>query len=101
MTLQVATSEEYYRITLYNEFLSHVIAELNARLIDNPPHDIGLLHLLPSQCSAHTNTENIKVLKATVDFYKPHSITFPTEYWMWVSTSFEASLLIPLRPVTL
>ena len=91
MNVQVATSEEYYRITLYNEFLSHVISELNVRFVDNPPHGIGLLHLLPSQlCACSTSTNNFEVpenLKCTVDFYKddlPHNVMFPIEYRMWV-----------------
>ena len=91
MNVQVATSEEYYRITLYNEFLSHVISELNVRFVDNPPHGIGLLHLLPSQlCACSTSTNNFEVpenLKCTVDFYKddlPHNVMYPIEYRMWV-----------------
>ena len=45
-----STPEEYYRITLYDEFLSHVISELEERFVNNPSHNItvGLLHLLPS-----------------------------------------------------
>ena len=48
------TPEEYYRICLYNEFLSHVVAELEERFVNNPSQDIvtGLLYLVPSECLA-------------------------------------------------
>ena len=47
-----STAEEYYRITLYDQFLSHVVSELEERFVNNPSHNmtIGLLHLLPSEC---------------------------------------------------
>ena len=32
----VSSPEDYYRITLYNEFLSQVIAEIEKRFVDNP-----------------------------------------------------------------
>ena len=31
------TPEEYYQVSLYNEFLSHTTAELQERFCDNPP----------------------------------------------------------------
>ena len=48
----LSTPEEYYRITLYNEFLSHILSELEGRFLNNPSHGVavGLLHLLPSAC---------------------------------------------------
>ena len=47
-----STPEDYYRISLYDEFLSHVIAELEVRFVNNPSQSIvaGLLHLVPSEC---------------------------------------------------
>ena len=47
-----STTEEYYRITLFDEFLSHVVSELEERFVNNPSHSItiGLLHLIPSEC---------------------------------------------------
>ena len=47
-----STPEDYFRITFYDEFLSHVITELEARFIDNPSHEItlGLLYLLRNKC---------------------------------------------------
>lgn len=45
-------AEEYYRVVMYNEFLSHVISELEKRFANNPVHKsaLGLLYLLPSEC---------------------------------------------------
>ncbi len=86
--VQASTAEEYYRITLYNEFLSHTVSQLKGRFLDSSPHGIGLLHLLPSQCCSSENEDEIpQVLSQAVDFYKgdmPHSVMFPTEYHMWV-----------------
>ena len=80
-------AEEHYRVTIYNEFLSHVISELQGRFVDNSPHGFGLLHLIPSEC--HPNTSIPGVLTTAVDFYSddlPHALLFPTEYRMWVRT---------------
>ena len=57
--LQADTPEQYYRITFFNEFLSHTIAELDERFINHPPPIIGLLRLLPRQCcSTDSEPEN-------------------------------------------
>ena len=48
---RVSSPEDYYRITIYNEFLSHVVAEIEKRFVDNPVHGIGILNLLPSGCA--------------------------------------------------
>ena len=47
-----SSTEDYYRITLYDEFLSHVVAEMKARFVNNPAHKlaIGVLYLLPTKC---------------------------------------------------
>ena len=83
------SAEEYFRITIYNEFLSHVISELQSRFVDNAGHSVGLLHLLPSQCCNNSEAADIPVkLKSAVEFYSrdlPHAILFPTEYRMWVN----------------
>ena len=49
-----STPEDYYRITLYDEFLSHIVAELEEIFVNNPSHKIalGLLYLLPSECAS-------------------------------------------------
>lgn len=82
------TTEEYYRITLYNEFLSHVVAELQDRFLDISFHGIGLLHLSPSKCcSSDAEVQVPAVLSQAVDFYAsdlPHAVMFPVEYSMWV-----------------
>ena len=52
--VQASTAEQYYRITLYNESLSHVITELEECFVKSPPHYIGLLHLLLRECSSTT-----------------------------------------------
>ena len=46
------SAEDYYRIVMYDAFLSHVVSELEDRFVNNPAHKnaIGLLNLLPSEC---------------------------------------------------
>ena len=46
--IPATTAEEYYRVCFYNEFLSHVTAELQERFCDTPAQGVGLLQLLPS-----------------------------------------------------
>lgn len=53
----VSSSEDYYRITLYNEFLSQVINEIEKRFADNLMHGIGILNLLPSECCKHVTDD--------------------------------------------
>ncbi len=55
------TAEEYYRISLYNEFLSHVLAELEQRFVNNPSHDIAicLLYLVPSECVQYSEESDL------------------------------------------
>ena len=80
-----ATTESYYRITYFNEFLSHVIIQLRQRFIDTPPHGIGLLHLLPSKCREAIDVNVPAVLSEAVTFYSedlPHPVMFSTEYRM-------------------
>ena len=72
--------EEYYRITLYDEFLSHVVSELEERFVNNPSHSItiGLLHLLPSECIKLGNDVMVpEDLAKAVDLFKgdlPHAV---------------------------
>ena len=80
-------SEDYYRVTLFNEFLSNVVSELQQRFLDR-------LHLLPSECisAAEVNGDHEDIvipqsLVEAVRFYKndlPHPVMFSTEYHMWV-----------------
>ena len=46
------TAEDYYRVVMYDEFLSHIISELEERFVSNTSHKIalGLLYLLPTEC---------------------------------------------------
>ena len=87
--VQAQSADDYFRITIYNEFLSHVISELQSRFVDNESHSVGLLHLLPSGCCSTNKDAGIpEKLKTAVDFYAhdlPHAILFPTEYRMWVN----------------
>ena len=46
---ETSSPEEHYRVTLYDEFLSHVIRELLERFTENSSHGSGLLYLLPSE----------------------------------------------------
>ena len=43
--VRATTAEDYYRITLYNEFLSDVVTELQDRFTDNPSY--GTYSLAP------------------------------------------------------
>ena len=91
--VQDESVEEYYRITLYNEFLLHIITELEERLTNSLTHTIGLLQLLPSKCiSTTTKTEIPEELAKAVDFYQsdlPHTVMLPVEYRMWVGCNVE------------
>ena len=85
---ETSNPEDYYRITLYDDFLAHVVAELQERFVEDPIHGIGLLHLLPTElCKLELEDEVPAELALTVDFYEsdlPHSVMFTTEYQMWM-----------------
>ena len=82
------TPEDYYRITLYNEFISHVVSELEERFVKTPLHGINLLQLLPSECCKQQRDDPIpKEVSEAVHFYEqdlPSVAMFPIEYRMWV-----------------
>ena len=86
----VPGTEDYFRITLFDEFLSHVIAELQNRFTDNPAHKItlGLLKLLPQNCiNQDIDDELPEDLTEVAEYYSddlPLPLGFPTEYEMWV-----------------
>ena len=89
--IQTSSVEDYYRISLYNDFISHVVSELQSRFTSNENHSIGLLYLMPSHiCQTVTEVSNFDVpqtLSSVVDFYQhdlPFHALFPTEYGMWV-----------------
>ena len=84
---EISDPEDYFRITLYHEFLSYVVSELQSRFVDNPAHDIvlGLLYLLPSECINEDSL--LKGLVQAVELYKddlPHSVMLSTEYSAWI-----------------
>ena len=81
--------EDYFRITLYDEFLSHIICELQTRFMENPAHEIalGLLYLLPSE-AINLDEDNIYPVELVnaVQMYKddlPHPLMMKTEYNLW------------------
>ena len=85
----LSNPEDYYRITLYDEFLSHIICELQTRFMENPAHEIalGLLYLLPSEAvnPDEDNSYLVELVKA-VQMYKddlPHPLMMETEYNLW------------------
>ena len=90
--VETQSAEDYFRITIYNEFLSHVIVQLQSRFVDNASHSVGLLHLLPSECRSNGEGSDHagipEKLATAVAFYEndlPHAVLFPTEYRMWVN----------------
>ena len=75
-----STAEDYYRITLYDEFLSHVITELEDKFLNNPSHRIvlGLLYLLPNECASLEDGHSVpSELAAAVDLYRDYICPMP------------------------
>ena len=95
------TPEEYYRISPYNDFLSHVIAELEERFVNNPSQDIvtGMLYLVPSECVKLDDESGVpKQLTEAVKLFSddlPHAVMFPIEYDSWVREWKECSTSVP------
>lgn len=78
----VSTPEDYYRITLFNEFLSQVVNEIEKRFVDNPVHGIGLFNLLPA---ANTKLKMIFLLIFSKQLIFIKMICpNPMEYRVWV-----------------
>uniref|UniRef100_A0A1X7TFQ6 DUF4371 domain-containing protein n=1 Tax=Amphimedon queenslandica TaxID=400682 RepID=A0A1X7TFQ6_AMPQE len=77
--------EDYFRITLYDEFLSHIISELQTRFMNNPAR--GLLYLLPSESIILDESNSYPVeLAEAADLYKddlPHPLMTEIEYNLW------------------
>ena len=48
---ETSSPEDYFRISLFNEFLSHVISQLEDRFVDNPAHSVALGLFIFSQVS--------------------------------------------------
>ena len=87
---ETSSPEDYYRITLYDEFLSHVVSELESRFVGNRGSDIalGLLYLLPSECINVVDDGSLPTeLAQVVELYSddlPHSVMLSTEYSVWI-----------------
>jgi hypothetical protein len=47
--IETCSGKQYYCVTMYNEFLSHVIRELDNKFSGNQYLVHGLLHLVPSK----------------------------------------------------
>ena len=84
------TAKDYYRISIYDEFLSHVVAELEERFLSSPSCDIvtGLLKLVPSVCVGSDVTAAIpEDLGRAIEMFKddvPQWVMMSTEYDAWV-----------------
>ena len=97
--LAASSAENYFRITLYNQFLSHMIGELEERFTVTPMHrerftvtpmhSIGLLMLMPHECTKRDRDSELPdELSQVTDFYKtdlPHQVMLSNEYRMWVT----------------
>ena len=81
-----SSPEEHFRITLFNEFLSHVISQLQDRFVDNPAHStaLSLLYLLPSKCIHLESGGTLQTeLAQAANLYTedlPHSVMLSTKY---------------------
>ena len=98
---EASSPEQYYRITLYNEFLSHVIRELEERFPENSSSIHGLLYLIPCECVSNSEGPPSQLTQA-VNFYKadlPSHGMFSTEYRMWVRKWKQCSSNVPTRIV--
>eukprot|EP00118_Oscarella_pearsei_P020405 m.220984 g.220984 ORF g.220984 m.220984 type:complete len:248 (+) comp39951_c2_seq40:696-1439(+) len=104
--IETDSLETYYRVSLYNEFLSHCVRELQERLLDNSSHFTGLLHLLPLHCvSLDGDAASTELLNAVEKYSSdlPSGIIFPTEYKMsqsgnYVNLNAQDYLLTPSNP---
>ena len=100
---EASSPEEYYRFSMYNEFLSHVICELEERFTKSSSQVHGLLYLIPRECtSSNLEGDCTPELSQAVDFYKddlPHHKMFTVEYRMWVRKWKQCSELVPERMV--
>lgn len=83
----VTSPKDYYRITLFDEFVSHVVAQLQERFVDNPAHSTtnGLMHLIPQKCVVCGEVPSKELAEAVKYYYDdlPHPHVFPIEYEVW------------------
>ena len=101
--VQASSPEQYFRISLFNEFLSHIISELEERFCGTTRHSSGLLQLMPSVCKNLEEGSSLPdELSQAADFYKsdlPHIVMLPSEFRMWVSKWKTYSSEVPERLV--
>ncbi|XP_062512799.1 52 kDa repressor of the inhibitor of the protein kinase-like [Corticium candelabrum] len=85
--IETCNAEQYYGVTMYNEFLSHVIRELDNRFSGNQYLVHGLLHLVPSKVASESHDDFPETLSQAADYFKddlPHHNMLSIEYRMWV-----------------
>ena len=92
--VQAASAEEYFKISLFNEYFSHLISELEARFTNNPAavHTTGLLELLPEECIKRATNIDLEIempqnLVQARELYSedlPHPVMLHREYQKWV-----------------
>lgn len=70
---------------MYDEFLSHVVSELEDRFVNNPAHKhaLGLLNLLPSECVKLSDNAVAEAV-STYDIDLPNPSMLLIEYTDWV-----------------
>ena len=72
---------------MYNEFLSHVIRELDNRFSGNHYLVYGFLFLVPSKDASESHDEFPETLSQAADYFEddlPHHDMLSIEYRMWV-----------------
>ena len=100
--IETCSAEQYYCVTMYNEFLSHVIRELDNRFSGNQYLVHGFLHLVPSKVASKSHDDFPETLSQAADHFKDdltHHSMLSIEYRMWsgngsVQLKFQQSLLM-------
>ena len=102
----VEGAEDHFHVTIYNEFISHVVNEVLERFDNNPAKDatLGLLCLLPRKCICFEDDVALPdKLAETAKMYSdgmPHPQMLPTEYSMWIGNSDCGLLVTTISQVT-
>ena len=97
-----SSPEEYFRITLFNEFVSHIVAELEARFASRS-HSSGLLQLMPNKCKSLEESIDLpETLAKAADYYHsdlPHRVMLASEFRSWVGRWKKPGCSIPEKLV--
>ena len=83
--LGLCSAEDYFRITLFDEFVSHIVVHLQESFIDNSG-TCGLMYLLPQECFDGDSVPP-EQLTSAVEYDSddlPHPPMFSMEYEVWV-----------------